>query len=377
MHKRKAIMLPIIFFIVIGIGNVVYGKYITNSIFTIAKVNVESKPPEIKFMGVTNSNTGYEAYANKTHILNVKLKVIEQNIKTNNFNKNYIEILVNGVAQNVGVFEIQELERKDDYIVYNLKLSGIDGNGDLSIRINKGAIIDKYGNQNISTRFVLNITIDNIPPESNAKEEKLQNGKSKVTISSNEKLRPVNAWSLGSNKDTLIKEFPAITNYDLPIIDYAENTSKASVKVENATYITLGFGAVSVKNNRATIDMINNKCIVGEDRMKNNPICKTEMITFYKKGEIEDDFLQMKAYSYTYWGKNIEAIGMSFENRFYYGYNPSENSYASIKSGPNVNLNGNKNLILGGDGVNLANNDGLGRKANTRINSKAISLWDF
>lgn len=362
MHKRKILILPILFLILIGIESIVYGKYISNNIFTIAKINVESKPPEIELIEVTNSNTGYEAYANKTHIINAKIKVIEKNIKQNNFNKDYIEILVKEVAQNIGVFEIQELERKEDYIIYNLKLSKIEGNGDLSIRVKKGAIIDKQGNQNKSIRFVLNITIDNTPPSSIVKEEKLQNGKSKVTITSNEKLRSINAWNLSSSKNILTKEFPSITNYDLPIVDYAENTSKASIKVENATYITLGFGVASVKNNKATLSEINNKCIVGSDRMQNDPICKIEMIMFYKKGQISDDFIQMQAYCYTYWGENIEAIGASFENRFCFGYNPAKNKYGSISSGPTATLNGNKNLILGGDGVNLPNAKGIGGK---------------
>lgn len=362
MHKRKVLILAVIFFIIIGIGNIVYGKYITNNIFTIAKVNIESKPPEIELIEVTNTNTGYESYANKTHIINAKIKVTEKNIKQNNFNKENIEILVDNNKGQVGLFEIEELERKDDYIIYNLKLNKIEGNGILEILVKEGTIIDIQGNKNEETRFDLNILIDNIFPNSTAKEEKLQNGKSKITIDSNEKLRPVNAWNLSSSKNILTKEFPSITNYDLPITDYAQNTSKASVKVENATYITLGFGAASVKNNKATLYEINNKCIVGAEIMQKDPICKIEMITFYKKGEITDDFLQMQAYSYTYWGEKIEAIGASLENRFCFGYNPSENKYGSIKEGPTATLKGNKNLILGGDGVNIPNAKGIGGK---------------
>lgn len=174
MHKRKVLILAVIFFIIIGIGNIVYGKYITNNIFTIAKVNIESKPPEIELIEVTNTNTGYESYANKTHIINAKIKVTEKNIKQNNFNKENIEILVDNNKGQVGLFEIEELERKDDYIIYNLKLNKIEGNGILEILVKEGTIIDIQGNKNEETRFDLNILIDNIFPNSTAKEEKLQ-----------------------------------------------------------------------------------------------------------------------------------------------------------------------------------------------------------
>ena len=349
MRQKRFIILFITFYILLGIGNIVYGKYISNDIFTIAKINIESTPPEIKFEDLTNSNKGYEEYANKTHIINVKLKVIENNIKINNFNKDYIEILVGDKASKIGGLEIEEIERKENYIIYNLKISGIEGNGKLEIRVKQGAIIDKSENQNKSIKFILNVLIDNIAPTSTTKEQTLTNGKSKVVISANEFLRSSEGWTISSDKKKLIKEFPSNTNYNLPIIDYAGNVGSAGVSVENATYIYLNFGLASVKENRASIYEINKKCIVGEENLKNSPLYKAEIITFSKKGQITDDFIGLQAYCYTYWGSNIQAIGMSFENRFYYGYNPSKTKVGTLKEGPNVTFNGAKTLALGGD----------------------------
>lgn len=349
MRQKNFIILFVIFYILLGIGNIVYGKYISNDTFTVAKINIESTPPQIKFEDLTNSNKGYEEYANKTHIINLKLKVIENNIKTNNFNKDYIEILVGNKLTKISGLEIKEVERKEDYIIYNLKITGIEGNGGLGVRIKQGAIIDKAGNQNKSISFLLNITIDNISPTATTKEQKLTNGKSKVVISANELLRPSTGWTISSDKKSLTKEFPANTNYNLPITDYAGNVGSANVSVENATYIYLDFGLVSVKERQSSLYEINKKCIVGEENLKNNPLCKAEIITFSKKGQIADDFIGIQAYCYTYWGAGSKAVSISFENTFPYGYNPSSTVYGSLKDGPKVMLNGTISVALGGD----------------------------
>ena len=89
--------------------------------------------------------------------------------------------------------------------------------------------------------------------------------------------------------------------------------------------------------------------IAAIENLKNSPLYKAEIITFSKKGQITDDFIGLQAYCYTYWGSNVQAIGMSFENRFYYGYNPSKTKFGTLKEGPNVTFNGAKTLALGGD----------------------------
>lgn len=64
-------------------------------------------------------------------------------------------------------------------------------------------------------------------------------GKSKVEITSNEKIRPINGWNISDENMVLSKEFIHSTCYPLPITDFAQNVSEALVDVKKASYISL------------------------------------------------------------------------------------------------------------------------------------------
>ena len=79
MDKRKIFLLAFIIFI-LGINSIAYGKYVIDYVSTVAKIDIDRTPPKITILEMNNTNTNYEAYANKTHTLTAKIKVIEKNI---------------------------------------------------------------------------------------------------------------------------------------------------------------------------------------------------------------------------------------------------------------------------------------------------------
>lgn len=111
--------------------------------------------------------------------------------------------------------------------------------------------------------------------------------------------------------------------------------------------------------------------------IKENPIYKTEMTMLQTQGDIENDFIQMQNYVHTYWGVGSKAISDTYETTYTHGYNPGENSYSSLANGILAYINQKLSLILGGDGVNRADNKGVN---NTKIPleiAQKYNVWSF
>ena len=147
-NLKKILLLIIIFITVISMNSFVQGKYIFEYTSTVAKIDIDRNPPKIELISISNTNTGYEKYANKTHTITVKVKVIEKNIKENLFNKNTIIANIENTRVNPEQLEIKEIEKTSDSIVYDIILKQLNGNGDLVIKIPEGTIVDKSYNVN-------------------------------------------------------------------------------------------------------------------------------------------------------------------------------------------------------------------------------------
>ena len=179
MVKFKKITLLALFIFFIFLNTVCYGKYIIDYTNVVGNINIDRNPPKIEVIKIQNTNKGYEAYANKTHTITTEVKFIEEHVKENNFNTQNLEIYVGDTKVNPDKVQIQEIEKKNDYIRYNIILSGIKENGNLKIKIKERAIVD-VSNQATEEKIIdTKIKIDNVAPTGKFSETLVNNGNRK------------------------------------------------------------------------------------------------------------------------------------------------------------------------------------------------------
>ena len=70
-------------------------KYVFDTSFDAVKIQIEKKPI-IEILSVSNTNTGYEKYANQTHTITAQIKVTEEHIIINNMSLENLIVQVNG-----------------------------------------------------------------------------------------------------------------------------------------------------------------------------------------------------------------------------------------------------------------------------------------
>ena len=117
------------------------------------------------------------------------------------------------------------------------------------------------------------------------------------------------------------------------------------VGVTKATNIIMKYGAISENKNWSFGQ--GNGDTAGKESIIYNPNNRTEAISFYTAGNIEDDFIQLQAYAYTYWGEGKKGNCYTYEIWYNSGYNPSPSEYFSLKNGNIINLNGKYSLLIG------------------------------
>ena len=239
---RKIIVLLVTFFIVISICITSYGKYIFSEVKIVANINIEGKPPKIEFTSVTNTNKGYEKYANRSHMIRVIFKVTKKNIKTNNIENNIKFLLDDSPCV---LEETHYWSKTGNGIFYTYRLNEIKGNGRLKIKIPEGSVIDEGNRKNEEVIFDTGIQIDNIAPGVGFLQEKLNDGKVNAKLTSNELIRPVDAWNLTNNNMSLSKEFECNVSYKLPVTDYAGNVSNVDIKIDKATKVKIFFAGTN------------------------------------------------------------------------------------------------------------------------------------
>lgn len=356
---RKKVLFLFVLFIMIFVGNN-YAKYVVEYTISIADVKIDRLIPKITLMQVINSNKEYRNYANNTHDITIRLKVIETNFKEDRFNTEYVKILVgeNEVKPKNYKIELEsKIQRSKTYVMY---LSGIEGNGNLKIKVPKGTIVDITDNVNEETILDAGIIIDNIAPVVTFKQEEIEEGKIKAKFEANEKIKPVNAWNISSTKNALDKEFACNVTYPFYITDYAQNTSEVEVNVTKATNIQFKYGA---RSQMAECEYgKGNSEIIGKNMFNVNPIYKIEMLFFRTEGNIEEDFIGIQNYMHTYWGEGIRGLSFSTETPYYHGYNPTEDSYSTMKNGEKAYVNREVHVVLGGNGINEKGYGGTGTK---------------
>lgn len=318
----------------------------------VAKMNIDRTKPKIELIEIQNTNTNYPKYANKTHTISFKIKITEKNIGQNNIVKDFFEFKLDGKNIDIvnGNFSIKEIESTNEGKIYKIDIKGISGNGKLSMQIKEGAIIDKGGLKSESQNIDTGITIDNIAPVGKFKETKIQDGKVNGEITLNENIRKIDGWSFKENNLKTTKEFTNNISYQLPITDYAGNTSNVDINITQATYINVVYAS-----HNSCIGWsfgYGNYDIAGKDAIKVNPVYRTEALAFNITGNIDKDFVQANTYIYTYWGEGSKGKCTTSGLIYNYGYNPGKNLFKSMNSSDLVTINSKKYFQFGGSGIN-------------------------
>ena len=329
-----------------------FSKYVFNESFIATKIQIDKKPV-IEVLSISNTNTGYEKYANSTHFVTLRIQVTEKNVAMNHFTRDNIQILVNDTTTKPSI-KLSLLSNNNGEMLYDLILSNLTGNGKLSIVFPEGIIEDAFGLKNDFQKYETGIYIDNISPTSTCKELSIENDKSQYMIQSNENLRPINGWDFYDSHSSLSKIFPSPISYPITITDYAGNTSEVFVNIQHAKNIMLYY---ATHNSGYPINEFNHSGqISGKQTIIDASSKKSERIITYLDGDIDKSILQARVFDYTYWGENTTDLCNSSEIPYSYGYNPSPTTWYDITGQNAIRFLNKIALQLGGYGHNQAGN---------------------
>ena len=351
---NKKIFILCIFFIVVLVvpffSQSSFSKYVFDYSFLSAKIKIDKKP-EIEVISVSNTNTGYKNYANKTHEIELKVKVKEKNIAINNFNTSHIKILVDNKTYTHSA-QVNLLSNYNGELTYRILITSIYGNGFLTLIFPEGIIQDTSGQVNDLLNYNTNILIDNIAPKATCEELSIGNQKSKYVINSNEQLRPFDNWDLSNNNTSLSKIFSSPIYYPINITDYAGNISEVFIDVKNATNIVLYYKNY---NGYLISELESSGEISGKQSIIDGNNNKTEIVYACLDGDIDSSILQVRGFDYTYWGENTSYRCFSSENVCKYGYSPSPTTWYDVHGTNWSRLSGKICIQLGGQGHNIPN----------------------
>ena len=120
MSKIKYVFLMILF--IISISTIVCGKYVIEYINVCANIDIDRNPPKIELINIQNTNVGYESYANKTHTITARIKIIEKNIKENHIEEDNLIVKIGNIQITPEKLIIKRIEQTSDEIIYDIIL---------------------------------------------------------------------------------------------------------------------------------------------------------------------------------------------------------------------------------------------------------------
>ena len=326
-----------------------FSKYLFDDTFLVAKVQIDNSPPEIELISFSNSNTPYPGYANSTHTITAKVRVIEEHIKEVNFDYSHIKIKVGNKFVSAKFKKISYTSPNSKERIYEIVFTNVPNDGNLSLCFLENSVIDEASQSNIPKTFNSNILIDNTAPVATFSEQALDNGYSKGIVNINEGIQPVNGWDISSNNMSLSRKFSNPIEYELPIKDFAQNPSSTLVSIKNATNIVFEYGVFDGGNN--DMHIVNSGEISGKSLISSNSIYKAEALFVRSSGNINSSFITGKAFLYTYSGEGSGGVCKYSELKYNYGYNPQSGSRVINKENW-TNLFGKVYTEFGGTGIN-------------------------
>ena len=369
------IIVFIIIAFLISISTIIYAKYIFKNEFIIANLDIDRTKPKIELIDIKNSNTGYESYANKTHTISIKVKITDNNLKDIFLNESYVKIKIDDKYinhKNVSFNKIQDIENGE---IYEIKLNNLDGNGKLKLQFLEGTAIDTSELKSELKEIDTKIILDNIAPKGNLTENIIPGSGGKVNgvITFSEIIRELEGWDFLEDKLKAEKQFTNNISYELPIEDYAGNKSIVEVNITQATYINIIYAS---HNSQVGWSFgYGNYDIAGKEAIEKDEIYKTEALAFNVSGNLDEDFLQVRAYVYSHWGEGSYGKCTTSGLLYKYGYNPSSTSYKSMKSMDLVTIQNKKYFQFGGAGIN---GDGIAdANGNNKIPHEFAKIYKY
>lgn len=315
--------------------------------------NIDKELPIIEIQEILNSNEEYPNYANKDAEItfNIFIKDNKKIIKI--LEESDIQILVNDkeIIPKTKVILTQKETEDEKNVV--LKISGIEEEGKLKIKIPKDTVEDEIGHGNVEIIKDIAIEIDNTKPQATYSQKEIEDGKIEAKIISNEKIRNLKGWTK-ENETNIKKVFTSNVSYITEIQDLAGNKQEVEVNVIQATNVILNYA--SHNSEVGWTYGYGNYDIAGLNAIKTDSKYKTEALAFSIQGNVEKDFLQTKAYVHTHWGQGAGAICHESGQIYYHGWNPVDSEWATLLSKENVVLDGINYIQFGGTGINRANN---------------------
>lgn len=346
---KKVLAIIILNILIISFCTNIYAKYVVQEEFCIANLNIDRTKPKIELVNISNTNTEYPEYANNEDTINIKIKIIESNIKNVFLDSNHIKAMIDNTQVEEKSITISDLGQN----IYQIQLKNLKENGKLKLDFLEGTAVDKGDLKNEEIMVDTKITIDNTAPTGNLIEKVISDGRVNAVINLSEKIRKIDGWKMSDNNLNIEKEFTNNISYELPIEDYAGNKAIVNVNITKATYIKIVYA--SHNSNIGWTYGYGNYDVAGGTAVKQNPKYKTEALAFNVSGNIDNDFVQANAYVHTYWGEGGKARCTSFNIIYNHGYNPGKDTYKSMASNDLITLQGRKYFQLGGAGVNSLN----------------------
>ncbi len=112
--KRKIAFLFCVIIIVFCKEN--YAKYIVEQTILIAEINIDTIFPEIELISIT------ETPEKEQYKVNFQIKVVENNIKINKFNKENIVARIGEKKIENEEYELNKVYEGEEFILYEIKL---------------------------------------------------------------------------------------------------------------------------------------------------------------------------------------------------------------------------------------------------------------
>lgn len=165
MHKKTKIFISFfLFFIFSNLFQTSFAKYVSESTYTIAKIDIDRCKPKIELIDIASSNTAYPTYANKNHLITGHIKLTEKNIVKNDLSIDTIKITVgnNPITPEFKSFSL--VSENSTEKIYEFSFTNVTDDGPLILIIPEGIIEDKSGLVNEKKHLSTDILIDNTPP---------------------------------------------------------------------------------------------------------------------------------------------------------------------------------------------------------------------
>lgn len=221
----KLIVILVISIVTVSISKIINAKYVIQNEFYVANLNIDRSRPEIELIDVKNTNIGFEGFANQTHTITIRLKIIENNVKNIYFDKEHIKAKVDSNYVETENIKLDKVENSQDEEIYLIQLDKLKSNGSLKIEVLEGTVIDNLGLENELKEIDTKIIIDNIAPIVNFTENKANDRNVCISINFNEEIREVSSWKISKDKLKIEKIFESDDFYKFLVEDYAGNSA--------------------------------------------------------------------------------------------------------------------------------------------------------